>query len=167
MAFPLADIFLYIIPTIHAHTKMFITGATQGGGRVSALAFPGGVGMHPHAQTLVIDSRALGLPLAQFGSLRVLVHSWCTRGGPCVMCAMSHCVWCTTGGSFNYIPSAKQVRPRGGARDGEERRRETCSERASRQSVLEREREAGRQHEAEGEEAQGREGDREDEGQGG
>ena len=46
MAFPLADIFLYVIPTIHAHTKMFLTGgsfnyipsAKQGERRPAAVA---------------------------------------------------------------------------------------------------------------------------------
>ena len=28
VTFPLADIFLYIVPTIHSHTKMFITGGS-------------------------------------------------------------------------------------------------------------------------------------------
>ena len=29
LTFPLADIFLYIVPTIHSHTKMFITGGSS------------------------------------------------------------------------------------------------------------------------------------------
>ena len=28
LTFPIADIFLYVIPTIHSHTKMFITGGS-------------------------------------------------------------------------------------------------------------------------------------------
>ena len=88
LLFPVADFWLFIVPTVHAHTKMFITGKkdrqTVRHGRARA---------HTHTHTQHNTHALSGAH----------VHR--------VPCTPSHAEYVrvhTPGGSFNYVPSAKQ-----------------------------------------------------------